>query len=241
MIIAGLVLAGLLSSSIAPSESTRSDPLAVVQKFNPAAAVSHDFPQPGKFDPARFDSVTAGALRILFDSASAHGIPSAPLINKANMGAALHASSSRILNAVKNHLSDMLDARVALGENSTESELSSGADALRSGIDGKALVAIRATRTAGGSAVNALVVLTDLVKRGIPAGKARDAVTALARSSKTDETINGLQILVARNAERGPGMAQDAMDRYLRSNAPGGNKNAPPKSVPRPPGSPDPQ
>ncbi|MEP6762701.1 MAG: hypothetical protein ABJB66_00255 [Gemmatimonadaceae bacterium] len=243
MIIAGLALAALLSSSIAPSEISYSDLIAALQKgaASSTASVTNEFPQPGRFDPTRFDSVTAGALRILFDSASAHGIPTTPLINKANFGAAQHKPGSQILRVVRDHFAAMLDARAALGDNSSDSELDSGADALRSGIDGKALVAIRSTRTTSGSSVNALVVLTDLVKRGIPSGKARDAVTALARVSKTDETINGLQVLVARNAERGPGMAQDAMDRYLRINAPGGNKNAPPKSAPRPPGSPDPQ
>ena len=241
MIIAGLALASILASSALPSEKNFSDSIVVVQKNAATAPGNSDYPQPGRFDPTRFDTLTASALRVLFDSATAHGIPSAALVNQANFGAAQHASGSKILKIVREHYVAMLDAKAALGDNSSDSELDTGADALRHGIDGKALGAIRATRPTGGSALSALVVITDLVNRGIPSGRARDAITALARASKSDESINGLQILVARNAERGPGMAQDAMDRYVRTNAPGGNKGAPPKSAPRPPSSPDPK
>jgi hypothetical protein len=151
----------------------------------------------------------------------------------------MRASSSKILSAVRAHYAAMIDARAALGDDASESELDSGAEAIRLGIDARALVSIRATRPVMGSAVSALVVVTDLVKRGIPSNKARDAVTALARASRSDEPLNGLQQLVARNAERGPGMAQDALERYLRTNAPGNASPATSKPVTRPPGPPD--
>lgn len=233
--IAGLLLAGLLSVSIIPSANYSGSTTIVEFDGMNFVATPTDSPQPGGFNPARFDSATAGALRVLFDSATAHGLPQLPLINLANRGNAMRASGSKILSMVRGHYAAMLEARTVLGDNSSESELDSGADALQRGVDVKALAAIRTTRPVSGSAVSALVVITDLVNRGIPTGKARDAITALARASKSDDGINGLQMLVARNAERGPGMAQDAMDRYLRINAPGGSKNAPPKTAPRPP------
>jgi hypothetical protein len=197
--------------------------------------------QPARLDESRFDSVTAGALRAILDTATAHSIPTNQLVSLAYQGSAVRASSSKIVNAVRAQYLAMLDARAALGERSTESELSSGAAALRQGADGKSLQAIRVVRPVMGSSVNALVVFSDLMKRGIPGNKARDAVAALARASRTDETLNALQQLVAKNAERGPGMAQDALDRYLRINAPGYAAPAGSKPVTRPPGPPDPQ
>jgi hypothetical protein len=195
--------------------------------------------QPSRFDPTRFDTATAGALQIIFDGAAARGIPISPLVSQAYRGSAMGASSSKILNVVREKYAAMLDARAALGDGATASELDSGADALRAGVDGKTLVAIRATRPGAGSAVSALVVLADLVKRGIPATTARDAVTSLARVSKSDDHLNALQQLVAKNAERGPGMAEGALARYLRANAPGNVSPASPKPVTRPPGPPD--
>ncbi|MEO7362535.1 MAG: hypothetical protein ABI120_19550 [Gemmatimonadaceae bacterium] len=195
--------------------------------------------QPGKFDASRFDSVTAGALRVIFDSAGAHKIPQAPLVNIALHGSAVRASPNKILSAVRELYAAMIDARAALGENSSVSELESGADAIRAGADGKSLQAIRITRPATGSAVGALVVFTDITKRGISMNDARDAVVTLARTSRTDESLNGLQSLVARNSERGPGMAQDAMKRYVKANAAGAQKGAPAKPVTRPPSPPD--
>ena len=70
-------------------------------------------------------------------------------------------------------------------------------------------------------AVTALVVLTDVVKRGVPAATAREAVSAIARMPKSDDALLGLQSTVAKNSQRGPGMALDALNRYVRGTVSG--------------------
>ena len=196
--------------------------------------------QPGRWDPTRFDSATAVGVKAWLDSATVHGLPYGPLYSNALMGTAWRTSGKEIVNRTRLFFIAMLDARAALGEGSTESELATGAELLRAGMDGKALQAIRGVRPSTGSAVTALVVAADFVKRGIPNNQARDAVTTLGRASKSDDALNAAQALVARNAERGPGMARDALDRYVKLNAGGAQKNAPgSKPVTRPPGPPD--
>ncbi|MEO7996451.1 MAG: hypothetical protein ABI852_03340 [Gemmatimonadaceae bacterium] len=240
--IAVSLIVGALLSAVSPAHPFAADSASLHDRAQQAAGMGQESQpvQPGKFDPSRFDSVTAGALRVLLDTAAAHKIPTAYLVNKAYEGAARRASTTKILTNVHDTYVAMLDARAALGENSTESELSSGADALRMGADGKALQAIRATRPASGSAVGAIVVFVDIARRGISMNDARDAVLTLAKTYRTDESLNGLQSLVARNSERGPGMAQDAMKRYIKDNVAGAQKNGTAKPVtPRPPSPPD--
>jgi len=167
----------------------------------------------GQFDAARFDTLTANALRVLLDDAAAKGLPTAPLINRALEGAARRVGGQRILSVVRAHAA-------ALAEGSTVAELDAGATALRAGIDAKTLGVVRSTRPAG-TAVTALVVLTDVVKRGVPASTAREAVTAIARIPRSDDALLGLQATVAKNSQRGPGMALDALNRYVRGTVSG--------------------
>ncbi|WP_411281301.1 hypothetical protein [Gemmatimonas sp.] len=174
----------------------------------------------GQFDAARFDTLTANALRLLLDDAAAKGLPTAPLINRALEGAARRVSGTRILSVVRAHAVALADAKAALGDGSTVAELDAGASALRAGIDAKTLTVVRGTRAAG-TAVTALVVLTDVVRRGVPTSTARDAVTTIARIPRSDDVLLGLQSTVAKNAQRGPGMAVEALNRYVRGTVTG--------------------
>ena len=71
-----------------------------------------------------------------------------------------------------------------------------------------------------GQAVVPLVVLTDIVRRGVPSNNARDAVASVGRVPRSDDLLLGLQATVAKNAQRGPGMALDALNRYVKKTAP---------------------
>ena len=170
----------------------------------------------GQFDVARFDTLTANALRLLLEDAAAKGIPTAPLINRALEGAARRVGGARILIVVRAHAVALAEAKLVLGVGSTVAELDAGADALKAGIDAKTLAAVRNTRQAG-AAVTALVVITDVVRRGVPMSTARDAVTTIARIPRSDDALLGLQATVAKNAQRGPGMALDALKRYVNA------------------------
>ncbi len=174
----------------------------------------------GQFDAARFDTLTASALRALLDDAAARGLPTAPLINRALEGAARRVGGARILTVVRAHAAALADAKVALGERSSVAELDAGATAIRAGVDAPLLAAVRRARPLG-AAVTPLVVLTDVVRRGVPAELARDAVTAIVGLPRADEVLLGLQSTVAKNAQRGPGMAVDALNRYVRASVAG--------------------
>lgn len=181
----------------------------------PAVSTAIAARQPVQFDVSRFDSLTANALRSLFDEAAEMGLPVRPLINRALEGAARRMPGDRILRVVREHAIALQTAKRALGERSTEDELEAGAIAVRAGLDERTLESVRNARPAG-QAVVPLVVLTDIVRRGVPAPTARDAVQTLARTPRSDEVLMGLQATVAKNAQRGPGMALDALNRYIR-------------------------
>ncbi len=180
------------------------------------------------FDAARFDTLTARVLSDIFDSAAARGIPTAPLVDRALEGAARKVSGARILNAVRELSLALSDAREALGAESTLDELKAGASALRAGIDESTLRSVRASRP-GRTIELPLVVLTDIVGRGVPGHEARDAVTRIMRiPQNADEALMGLQSTVAKNSLRGPGMALQALNRYVKGTVSGG----PPPSTP---------
>lgn len=170
---------------------------------------------PVSFDASRFDSVTAITLRGLLEDATELGLPTRSLINRALEGSARRMSGERIIRVVRELAAALTQAKEILGPGSTADELEAAADALRAGYDRKAVAAIRATRPPG-TAVTALVVLTDLARRGVPTATARDAVTDLSKLPRPDEALLGLQSAVARNAQRGPGMALEALNRYVR-------------------------
>jgi hypothetical protein len=178
------------------------------------------------FDASRFDSLTASTLRSIFEEARANGLPTRPLVNRALEGAARRTTSDRILRVVREHAAALAQARGALGPRSSEDELEAGAIALRAGLDVRTLEAVRGTR-APGSAVVPLVVLTDIVRRGVPVTNAREAVTGLADAPRADDMLLGLQAAVAKNAPRGPGMALDALNRYLRGTVPSQSPSTP--------------
>lgn len=228
-----LLVAQLASAGVSPSavseNSTRSDP-------TPGAMVAEQPPRVTQiqFDASRFDSLTANTLRNLFEDAASLGLPTRPLINRALEGAARRMSSERILKVVREHAAALTSAKALMGPGSTEAELDAAAMALRSGIDESSLAAVRRSRPAG-TAVTALVVLTDIVRRGVPRPEARDAVTSIARLPRSDETLLGLQNLVAKNAQRGPGMALDALKRYVRITVPGSITPSTPATTDRKP------
>jgi len=236
MPVAVWVVAWQLATAVAPS---------------PAAPDAADLPQPPvtrasqppvPFDATRFDSLTAITLRGLFEDAAEMGLPVRPLVNRALEGSARRASSERILRVVREFAAALHEARQVLGPGSTEGELDAAATALRAGVDERTVGAIREIRPAG-TAVTALVVVTDLVQRGVPTPQAREALTAIGRS-RPDDVLLGLQATVAKNASRGPGMAMDALQRYVRGNgapavpgsAPAPTPATPDRKPARPPG-----
>lgn len=168
-----------------------------------------------QFDASRFDTLTASVLRGIFEEAADRGIPTRPLILRALEGSARKVPGGRIIRAVRDLSDALATAKFALGDGTTPEELDPAAAAIRAGIDPRIVASVRTTRPPG-TAVTALVVLTDLVARGVPPVTAREAVSTIARTPRSDDALLGLAATVAKNAQRGPGMAIDALNRYVR-------------------------
>jgi hypothetical protein len=190
--------------------------------------------QPVLFDASRFDTLTANSLRAIFDDAVSRGLPVKLLVNRALEGAARKVGGARVLRVVRDWADALATAKFALGEGTTDAELDAAAVAIRAGIDPRTVAAVRATRSPG-TAVTALVVLTDLVQRGVPAATAREAVATVSRQPRSDDALQSLQQVVAKNAGRGPGMALEALNRYVREASSGANPSSVPTSADRKP------
>jgi len=229
--VAQLAAGTVPSKGAAPSEA-----LGTSSSQPPSSTSRQPLPQ---LDASRFDTLTLLSLRSQLEIAVENGLPTAPLINLALEGSARRAGGAKILQVVRDHMAAMSHARDVLGAKSSADELDAGARALRAGIDMRTLSSIRDTRQIGG-AVIPLTVLTDIVGRGVPEREARDAVAAIAKMPTSDEALRGLQLTVAKNTIRGPGMAVDAMNRYLRATISGANPLAAPVSPDRKPNRPPP-
>lgn len=187
-----------------------------------------------------FDATTNAELRrILADSYGA-GLPEAPLLNRIRQGAARHVDGARVVALVRAHADSMRAARVALGAGASADELDAGASALHAGASRAALHRLRTVR-GDGTATTAIVVLTDLLWRGVPSRDAADAITQLA-SRSNDKALLALQGAVARDATpASPQRLQSLVDRFAippadqpsRAGAPS-RRPVPPDTLPDP-------
>ncbi len=150
--------------------------------------------------------------RILTDSRNA-GLPEAPLLNRIRQGAARHVGGQRVVSLVRAHADSMRAARVALGPRASADELDAGASALLAGASRAALHRLRAVR-AEGTATTAIIVLTDLLWRGVGSNDAANAITELAQRSN-DKALLALQGAVARDGTpASPQRLQSLVERF---------------------------
>ena len=137
---------------------------------------------------SRLDPPTRTAVAAIIDSARLASLPLEPLIDKALEGAAKKATSQQIVSAVRTFAGQLLEARRALGDRSTDPELLGGAQAIRAGIPVQQLERLRRAR-AGAQIATALTVASDLVAREVPLDTAVVVVTKLVESSASDEQL----------------------------------------------------
>ncbi|NUQ21101.1 MAG: hypothetical protein HOQ09_09090, partial [Gemmatimonadaceae bacterium] len=150
----------------------------------------------------QLDAATAARVTAIVDHARATSLPTEPLIDKALEGARKGAAPARIVDAVTALAARLDTTRVALGPASTESELVAGASVLQAGVSIPVLRALRAARGAKSLAVP-LVVLGDLVTRGVPGDTASALVLLVAREGLGDETLLAIQRDVQRDVHEG--------------------------------------
>lgn len=140
----------------------------------------------------RLDAATAAEVSRLADSARAAGLPADPLIDKALEGATKHAPGSRIVDAVRGLAARLGRARDALGPDAPDADLVAAAGALYEGVSSDDLARLRAAR-AGRAVALPLVVLADLIERGVPPRTAAGVVLDVARAGAGDEAFTALR------------------------------------------------
>jgi hypothetical protein len=187
-------------------------------------------------------------LVALVDSASRRELPTAPIIDRAVQGARRRLSDDVIIRAAGVMADRLAAARGALGRESTTDELTAGAEALFAGVTPAALVQLRTHRPYG-DAVVPLIVLTDLVSNGVPAGDATATVLSFVdrrnanHVAVSDETMLTIRAEVAADVARGA-PPTTALSSRVRSHTQGPQRfnnpsaTAPPRPSPktRPPG-----
>ena len=195
---------------------------------HPLALVAQD-PDP----LSRLDPNTRFVVEVIIDSARVAGVPTRPLLLKALQGAAYHADNKHIIAAVRSVFHAELDVRVALGSALNESEWAAAVSALQSGVPLEALAKFRGERS-GKPLTRALVVLTDLIQRGVPIPEASSAIMQLWQRGAGDGDFHGLWKNVEQDILSGqnPGTALEQRMREIPARVTPGTKIPPASQEP---------
>ena len=164
----------------------------------------------------RLDPATAEEISRVVAQSKAARLPTDPLIATALEGASRHAPASQILAAVHRQADEFERARVVLGPRAGSAEIIAGASVLHAGVAPDTLARLCATRP-GRSLVIPMVVLADLVARGVPTLTATSTVEAAMRTGARDTELLRLRERVAQDILRGasPGDATALRARAL--------------------------
>jgi hypothetical protein len=124
----------------------------------------------------------------IIDSAAAEGLAVEPLIQRALEGATKRASGDRIASAVHGLLHRLRTARSTLGLRAGMDELVAGAAALQAGVPASTLAELR-TFKAKDPLTIPLVVLANLIGRGVPPETASSTILFMTRAGLDDKRI----------------------------------------------------
>jgi hypothetical protein len=158
-------------------------------------ALAAPLAEAGAQDPRldeRFAPETRAALQALIDSARASGLPTEPLVQRALEGASRRVPPPRVLAAVRSLAGRLEGAREVLGPRATEAEIVAGASALYVGIEPAAIERIRRGRSGAGVALP-LIVLVDIVERGVPRDTATTVIVSLSDPRVPDTDYQALR------------------------------------------------
>lgn len=185
-------------------------------------------------DPlVRLDPTVRHAIAVMLDSARQVGLPTAPIESKVFEGLSKKVHSRRILAAARGVYESLRVARAALGPGASTDELSAAAGALRVGVTTAELANLARGRREKQLTVP-LVVLADLVTRGVPRDTASQTILQLWQRGAGDDDFYGLWRGVEKDIVSGtaPGVALLARAREIPSRAP--PQGTPPASGTRP-------
>jgi hypothetical protein len=158
------------------------------------------------------DSATRVAVLAVVDSARVAQLPADALVNKALEGAGKHADGPRIVAAVRALAGELRESRDALGRASRAEEITAGAHALHAGCRKADLRRLRQAAV-GRELTTPLMVLTDLVARGVPPSVASADVVMLERAGLRDADFTAYQRNVRQDIDAGAAPASAATTR----------------------------
>ncbi|HEX8725099.1 MAG TPA: hypothetical protein VF737_06930 [Gemmatimonadaceae bacterium] len=164
-------------------------------------------------DPlAKLDSASRRVVQALIDSAKTEGLPDQPLVSKAQEGVSKHAAGPLIARVVRTVFLSLREARAVLGERANRDELTAGAAALQAGIPATAIIDLRQAGH-GKSITVPLVVMADLVSRGVPRDTASRAILQLWMQGAGEADLMGLSQSVGQDILSGAAPADALLSR----------------------------
>ena len=179
----------------------------------------------------RLEPATATAVTRLADSVRSVGLPADPLVAVALEGASRRATSERILAAVREYAGALGVARQTLGDSAASDEIVSAAGVIVAGVPPRVMSEYRAARPSGSLTVP-LVVLADLVARGVPADTAAAALGAALRNGARDDELTEFRRRIERDILAGakPSTAMSIRRRDLPGMPAGGTSPIRPRA-----------
>jgi hypothetical protein len=139
----------------------------------------------------RLSPASRSAIDVLMDSATRIGIPREALLSKTLEGISKGRPGPQIVQVVRRYFGALREAQGSLGPEASLDELTAAAGAIQSGVDPGSIVRLRSNRR-GGSILMPLVVLADLVSRGVPSDDASSAIVSMSQRGALDSDYEGL-------------------------------------------------
>ena len=186
------------------------------------SAATADAQSARELDPlSPLDPAYRRTVELILDSARMAGLPTGPIESKALEGIAKQKHGRVITSVVRDVYRSLLSAQTALGDRASASELTAAANAMRVGISTAELAHLARTRTDKDLTVP-LVVLSDLVTRGVPRDTASQTIFQLWQRGAADDDFLGLWRGVERDIVSGtdPGIALMNRAREIPSRGP---------------------
>lgn len=150
----------------------------------------------------RLGTAAADSIARIVTAAERDGLPAAALTAKALEGAGRGAPPTRVIQAVANLAAALREARAMLGRHTTPDELTAGAAALQNGVAPDVLRDLGRTPPER-PVVTPLVVLTDLVTRGVPRDTVATLVTTTWQRGISDRQLLALRETISRDIAGG--------------------------------------
>jgi hypothetical protein len=160
-----------------------------------------------RLSPAVIDSVT-----VLVRAATDRGLPVEPLIQKTLEGQSKRAADTVIIAAVEDLLKRLQHASSALGADVSGAVLVAAAGAIHVGVSTETLRSLATTYRNESLAVP-LVVLTDMIRKGVELGTASELLGQLLEARVDIEDLQRFRRLVERDINLGAVPGEAAMIR----------------------------